>query len=147
MEKTLSIFTDGGASGNPGPAAIGFVVKDDQGKVLIEMGKYIGKATNNVAEYSAVIEALKWIRDNLQFTLSTGRQAVYNLQFFLDSKLVVNQLNGLFKIKNSNLRNLIIEVRTLEKEIGGNNFYHFIPREKNRHADFLVHSSLSKIGP
>jgi len=140
MEKAITVFTDGGASGNPGPAGIGFWIKDEQGKILVEQGKYIGKATNNVAEYSAVVEALGWIKNNLQFT-------IYNLQFFLDSKLVVNQLNGLFKIKNSNLRNLIIEVRTLEKEIGANIFYHFIPREKNRRADFLVHLSLVGKGP
>lgn len=145
--KSLFIFTDGGASGNPGPAAIGFVIKDEIGKTIFETGKPIGRATNNVAEYSAVIEALKWIKNNLQFTCPAGRRAIYNLQFFLDSKLVVSQLNGLFKIKNSNLRNLIIEVRTLEKEIGANIFYHFIPREKNRRADFLVHQNLVNNGP
>lgn len=134
-DKGLIVFTDGGARGNPGPAAIGFVVRDDQGEVLTETGKYIGEATNNVAEYQAVIEALKWIKKNLSF-----RPA--RTTFFLDSKLVVNQLNGLFKVKNHGLRNLIVEVRQLEREIGGNVAYHFVRREKNKKADALVNQSL-----
>ncbi len=141
MTKNLYIFTDGGARGNPGPAAVGFIIKDEQGKVLTQQAKFIGKTTNNVAEYTAVIEALKWLGQNFPiFQFS-------NCQFFLDSKLVVNQLNGLFKIKNKNLRNLIVEVRKLEQEIGGNVFYNFIPREKNRKADFLVNFTLAKNAP
>jgi len=140
-EKSLYVFTDGGARGNPGPAAVGFIIKDDQGKVLTQQAKFIGKTTNNVAEYTAVIEALKWLGQNFSiFQFS-------NCQFFLDSKLVVNQLNGLFKIKNKNLRNLVVEVRKLEQEIGGNVFYNFIPREKNRKADFLVNFALAKNAP
>jgi ribonuclease HI len=133
--RRLVIFTDGGARGNPGPAAIGFVVKDDKGSVLAEKGKYIGEATNNVAEYQAVIEALKWIKKNL-----SSRPA--GLIFFLDSKLAVNQLNGLFKVKNYGLRNLIVEVRQHEREIGGNVAYRFVRREKNKKADALVNQSL-----
>jgi len=134
MNKALYVFTDGGAKGNPGPAAIGFVVKDSSGKVLIEQGKAIGIATNNVAEYQAVIEALKWVKENIKYEIA-------NINFFLDSKLVVNQLNSFFKVKNKNLRNLIIEVKGLEQEIGRKIFYHFIPREKNKKADFLVRTA------
>ena len=66
-EKTsLKIFTDGGARGNPGPAAVGFLVKNGQGKTLVKAGKYIGKTTNNVAEYRAVIEALKWLKGEVK---------------------------------------------------------------------------------
>jgi ribonuclease HI len=138
MEKrNLFIFTDGGARGNPGPAAIGFMVKDNRGQVLVKLGKYIGRATNNVAEYQAVIEALKWIKSSIQYS-------IFSIQFFLDSKLVVNQLNGRFKIKDVKLKNLIIKVRCLEKEIKGKIFYHFIPRQKNHHADFLVNQALDK---
>jgi len=140
MAKSLYVFTDGGARGNPGPAAIGFLIKDNSGKILVEQGKPIGRATNNIAEYQAVIEALRWIASNIRYQTSS-------INFFLDSKLVVNQLNGLFKIKNKNLRNLIIEVRRLEQEIGGNVFYNFIPREKNRKADFLVNFALAKNDP
>lgn len=137
------VYTDGGARGNPGPAGIGFLVKDNQGKVLVRAGKFIGKATNNVAEYSAVIEALSWIKKNLTASQLTNS----SFKFFLDSKLIVNQLNGLFKIKNGNLRTLIVEVRKLEKELGGNISYCFIPREKNYQADFLVNKILSETIP
>ena len=137
ITKKLFIFTDGGARGNPGPAAIGFIVKDNQGKILAKIGKYIGRTTNNVAEYQAVIEALKWIKSSIQYS-------IFSIQFFLDSKLVVNQLNGRFKIKDAKLKNLVIKVRCLEKEINGKIFYHFIPRQKNHHADFLVNQTLDK---
>lgn len=135
--ESLSVFADGGARGNPGPAAIGFVIKDSKGKVLVEQGKFIGKATNNMAEYQAVIEALKWI-------IAKRRSSVSAVQFFLDSQLVVNQLSGIFKIKNFKLRNLIVEVRQLERDLGGNVSYHFIPRGKNKKADSLVNQSLDR---
>lgn len=137
MKKKIFVFADGGARGNPGPAAIGVVVKDEEGKVLTQFGKSIGEATNNVAEYTAVIEGLRWIKEKL---LITNYQLL--ITFFLDSKLIVNQLNGYYKIKNGNLRNLIIEVRKLEEEVGGNISYRLIPRGKNRPADFLVNQAL-----
>lgn len=134
MKPSLTVFTDGGARGNPGPAAIGFIVQDNQGRTLIKQGKYIGQATNNVAEYTAVIEALKWL-------LANDLAVKGPINFYLDSKLVVNQLNGLFKVKNQRLRELIVQVRTLEQEAGGRVFYQFIPRQKNQNADFLVNDS------
>lgn len=137
MGERLQVFADGGARGNPGPAAIGFIVRDASGKILCQKGKYIGKTTNNVAEYQAVIEALKWIRKN--FRLPPSR-----IQFFLDSKLVVNQLNGLFKVKEIKMRNLIIKVRQLEREAGGNASYELIPRQKNSLADSFVNRAIDK---
>jgi ribonuclease HI len=137
----LYIFCDGGARGNPGPAAIGFVVKDSDNKVLFEQGVYIGKATNNVAEYTAVIKALEWLSSeitNFQFS-------VFKINFYLDSKLVVNQLNGLFKIKNSSLRDLIIKARQLEREINLPIIYNHVPREKNKRADLLLNQALDKL--
>lgn len=131
----LSVFCDGGARGNPGPAAIGFVVKGDSGRILKKRGKFIGRATNNVAEYQAVIEALTWLKSNIQPLTS-------NIKFFLDSRLVVNQLNGLFKIKDNKLRQLIVKVRQLEQEVGGNVSYHLIERSKNQEADQLVNETL-----
>ena len=135
-EKKLSVFADGGARGNPGPAAVGFVVKEGR-RTLVRKGKSIGRTTNNVAEYQAVIEALKWIISGIKSRPST-------IDFFLDSKLIVNQLNGIFKIKNYRLRNLIVKVRQLEREVGGNVSYHFIPRTKNQEADTLVNQSLDQ---
>jgi ribonuclease HI len=131
----LKIFTDGGARGNPGPAAIGFVVIDEtSGTTIKAIGKIIGNSTNNVAEYTAVIEALKYLK-----TIPAE-----SYDFLLDSQLVVNQINGKFKIKNINLRNLILEVKQLEQEIGGNLSYQLIPREKNFAADKLVNLALDK---
>jgi len=138
-EKSLYVFTDGGARGNPGLAAIGFVVRDNFGKTLVKQGKTIGYATNNMAEYQAVIEALRWI-------LVKIKEPFLTVNFYLDSILVVNQLNGLFKIKNKNLKNLVIEVKNLEKKINkinGEIFYYYIPREKNKQAHFLVHSFIT----
>ena len=100
----MKVFTDGGARGNPGPAAIGVVVQDEQGRTVYELGRTIGETTNNVAEYRAVIGALEWIK-------SQPRPAVVN--FYSDSTLVVNQLQGLWKIKQAHLKPLIDEVRRL----------------------------------
>ena len=138
--QSLNIFADGGARGNPGPAAIGFVVKDEKGNILAKVGKAIGKATNNVAEYTAVLEALGWVEENARMFKCSNVQ----INFFLDSKLVVNQLNGLYKIKNAKLRNLIIEIREKEMALGQKILYEHIGRNKNTIADLLVNSALEK---
>ncbi|MBN1263399.1 MAG: ribonuclease HI family protein [Candidatus Pacebacteria bacterium] len=132
-----SVYCDGGARGNPGPAGVGFVVYDYSGHVLAKGARFIGRATNNVAEYRAVVEALKWFKTNRIGELS-------EIRFHLDSMLVVNQLNGLYKIKNSGLRELIITVRQLENEIEGAVFYQHVPREKNKEADALVNQIIKK---
>jgi len=138
MPKQLFIYTDGGARGNPGPAAIGFVVKDSQKKVLAEQSKYIGQTTNNVAEYTALIEALKWL------TNASVIDGLSLITFYLDSKLVVNQLNGLYKIKDAKLRLLVIEVRGLEQQVGQKIIYKFVRREQNKQADWLVNQCLDQ---
>jgi len=135
VEKFLIIKTDGGARGNPGPAAIGVFVCDSEGKEIVRFGRKIGETTNNVAEYQAVIGALDWVLKNEPGKFDGAR-------FYLDSSLVVNQLNGLFKVKENHLRELIIKIKLLEQEIGGNVSYHFIPRSENRVADALVNASL-----
>src|SRR3989344_2801198 len=101
----ISIYTDGGARGNPGPAAIGFFIKDASGQDVFSHGEKIGVATNNVAEYRAVISALSWICQNKEKVKDS------KVNFFLDSNLVCSQINGVFKVKNSNLRTLLYEVR------------------------------------
>lgn len=142
--KKLLVFTDGGSRGNPGPAAIGFIVKNETGKILVRQGKLIGRATNNVAEYTAVIEALEWLKYEVQRTKDELKKVILEIAFFLDSQLIVNQLNGLYKIKNANLRNLIIKIRQLEKEVGSNISYHHVSREKNKEADKLVNLSFRR---
>jgi ribonuclease HI len=134
----LSIFCDGGARGNPGPAAIAFLIKDNF-KTIYKYQRFIGKSTNNVAEYTALINAYIWLTKNI-IKIQPQPKLV---NFFLDSKLIVNQLNGLYKVKNSNLRNLIIQIRQFENQIKTTKKYHFINREQNQEADFLVNLALN----
>ncbi len=137
MRKGLSIYCDGGARGNPGPAAIGFVVFQN-GKLIHKFSKRIGETTNNVAEYKAVIIALGWL--NSQDKMLDIRREV---NFFLDSQLIVNQLNGKFKIKNSNLQKLIVKVKNLEKKFSKPIDYHYVSRRQNKIADALVNQALN----
>lgn len=129
----MIIHTDGGARGNPGPAAIGVVIEKDK-KIIAEIGKTIGETTNNVAEYTAVIIALTYLKDH--------KNAIGAIQFYLDSTLVVNQINGVFKIKQDHLRKLLEQVHALEKEIGESITYSYVPRDQNKEADRLVNSAL-----
>lgn len=140
------IHTDGGARGNPGEGAVGAVIKSENHQLLFEISRKIGKTTNNIAEYTAVVGALEWFRDNATMMQCNnppaGEAGETIYQFFLDSKLVVNQLNGLYKVKENHLRELILKVRGLEQEIGGRIYYSLIPREENFEADVLVNKAL-----
>lgn len=139
MTQALTVFCDGGARGNPGPAAIGFVIYNREGEVIHQQGTAIGEATNNVAEYQAVIHCFQWLKQNyLNQHQSTA------IHFNLDSKLVVNQLNGLFKIKQAHLQKLVLEIKQLETEFTMPVIYHYIPREKNYLADRLLNQALDK---
>lgn len=136
MSKTIVIYCDGGARGNPGPAASAFVVLDDSGEVLTKKGFFLGKTTNNVAEYKAVIFALHDIKNK------PVKPEMIN--FFLDSELVVKQLTGFYRVKDKKLQQLVIEIKNLEKELNVLINYQAIPREKNKIADFLVNETLDK---
>jgi ribonuclease HI len=138
-ENDLIVFTDGGSRGNPGPAASGVVIKDHQNKDLICFGKYLGHTTNNVAEYQGVIEALSWLINN-----PIGGTKERKIYFYLDSKLVVSQLSGLYKIKDLKLKSLVIKIKELEEKIGSKIFYNFVPRFENYQADSLVNQTLNK---
>jgi ribonuclease HI len=129
----LTIFTDGASRGNPGPASYGFVITGEDGKVIYEEGKYIGTTTNNVAEYSAVLTALQHVTENIP--------SVSAVNFFADSRLVVEQLNGRFKIKNENLKRLILEIKNLEQKFARVTYTH-VYREKNKIADKLANLAL-----
>jgi len=136
------VHTDGGARGNPGPAAIGVVIEevtsDKRQETRMEFGKRIGEVTNNVAEYTAIKEALKEMK-SLELRIKSEKLEIF---FYLDSTLVVNQLKGLFKIKDATLRSLATDIRILEQEVGGSVHYTVVPREQNKHADFLVNQAL-----
>ncbi len=136
MNPQYTINTDGGARGNPGPAAVGITIKKN-GVMIKEFGAYIGETTNNVAEYTAVIYAFESLRE-----MDIEKDALVTC--FLDSLLVVNQLNGLFKIKDAKLRELSFRVHTLEQNIGAKILYKNIPREQNARADFFVNKSLDE---
>lgn len=140
------IHTDGGARGNPGPAAVGVVIEkaadpqmESRMQKITEFGKKIGETTNNTAEYVAVIEALKYCVAHAE-ELDLGKNVT--LDFYLDSTLVVNQLNGLYKVKQAHLRELLTSVRFLEAEAGANVKYIAVPREQNRRADSFVNQAL-----
>lgn len=131
----LIINTDGGARGNPGPAGIGAVVG---GK---EYSEYIGKATNNVAEYKAVIMALKKARQLLGKTKAKFTE----VEVRLDSQLIERQLNGQYRINEEDLKTLYVDVHNLEFEFKKVNYTH-VPREQNKEADRLVNEVLDKEG-
>ncbi len=137
-EPDLIINTDGGSRGNPGEAATGYVIKDTAGNVQELCGKYIGVATNNVAEYQAVKEAYIKLLERWGYR---SREVV--LKFLLDSQLVVNQLNGNFKIKNQNLLQRVRDIRKFEQNFKQVS-YNYIPREKNSEADSLVNKALDE---
>lgn len=131
----LIIYTDGASRGNPGQSAYGFFIQDDQGNILYKESKYIGVATNNYAEYSAVLKALEYVEKHFQ-------QA--EAFFLIDSKLVVEQLSGRFKIKSANLKPLIQKIKDIKHHLNSISFRH-IPREKNKLADFLANQALDNL--
>ncbi len=135
----IQVFTDGGARGNPGPAAVGVYIETDKNEQLYGLGKPIGVATNNVAEYKAVIEALLW--------LSVKSETVRiheGIIFSMDSLLIYSQIKGLYKIKNNTLQGLLREVHQLESRIHIPIFYQHIPREQNTKADMYVNQALDR---
>ena len=126
-----TLYADGGARGNPGPAAIGVVLRDSEGAELDTISRSMGETTNNVAEYTAVIEGLK---------LAHAR-GVTDLEVKLDSKLVVHQLNGEWKIKSDALRGLAVEAKRLVNRFQEVKLEH-VARGKNSDADKLVNQAL-----
>ena len=131
MHKKLKIYTDGGARGNPGPAGIGVVILDGKKKIK-ELKKYIGVATNNVAEYTAVIYALQ----------AALMEKADEVELNLDSELVAQQLEGEYKVKNLNIKPLFEQ--TLHLISGFKKFsIKQIPREENKDADKLVNKAIN----
>ncbi len=130
----IKIYTDGGAINNPGRAAIAFLIYGD-GKMLQQFSAQIGINTNNFAEYSALLKALDWVKKN-------NKEVVPRITVFSDSNLMINQLNGMFKVKNTAIREFIFKIRSLEQEINIPIVYQYIPREKNSLADSLVKKAL-----
>jgi ribonuclease HI len=134
----IILNTDGGARGNPGPAGIGAVIYDESGKILGEYKKYIGEATNNVAEYKALIMALEQCCKNLNL-----KPEILNLTVRMDSELIVRQMIGQYKIKEPTLKLLAGDVIKLTKNFKNVNFTH-VRREQNKLADKLVNEAIDE---
>jgi ribonuclease HI len=132
----IAIFTDGGARGNPGPAALGVFIEDENKQELARIGKKIGDATNNVAEYSAILEGLNWALQNKE------KYSIASINFYMDSQLACSQLTGVFKVKNPKIREFVFAIRQKEAELKVPISYKHIPREENFKADFMVNLAL-----
>lgn len=130
------VFTDGGARGNPGPAALGVFIQDAKGKELARIGKTLGKTTNNVAEYAAIVAGLNWLLENKQ------RLNIESVNFYMDSQLACSQLNGLYKVKNPKIRELVFQIRQKEAALKVPLTYAHVRREQNTQADFMVNQAL-----
>ena len=133
--KEVTIFTDGGARGNPGPAGIGAVIYDADQNEMGQVSEYIGESTNNVAEYTAIIRALQHLA-----TMVEDTKAI-KITLKLDSQLAERQLNGAYKVKDANLKRLFDQVKGLIEQYASVEFVH-VKRELNKEADKLVNAAL-----
>lgn len=138
--KKIIVYTDGGSRGNPGPAAIGIVFCNEKNQVFKKYSEFLGEKTNNEAEYLAIISALK------KFKLFFGKKLAKEteLEIRSDSELVVNQLNGKYKILEKDLQPLFLEVWNLKFDFKKIKFK-YIRRSKNKEADSLVNETLDSL--
>lgn len=130
----LTIFTDGGARGNPGPAAGGVVIKDVAGKILAAYGEYLGEQTNNFAEYSALISALKKARE----------LGATEVECVLDSELIVKQMKREYRVKEPTLQKLFMQAYNASAQFKKISYRH-VPRAQNKEADRMVNKALDNI--
>lgn len=132
----MKIFCDGGARGNPGPAAAAFVVYDSKNRLIHKEAKFLGHATNNVAEYEALTIALEWLTRNQN----------EDTEIILDSELVKKQMTGEYKVKSPALQLKVIQAKTLQKNLPFLVTYRHTPRGCNSEADALVNKVLDDKG-
>ena len=124
------LYTDGGARGNPGPAGVGFVLLQEE-KESIKYNKYIGRATNNQAEYEALLAGLK----------RAIEEGIHELEVRMDSELIVKQMGGKYRVKNAGLRPLFDKTQELVEAFEKVSFKH-VPRGRNKEADRLVNEAI-----
>lgn len=129
----LITYTDGGARGNPGPAALGVVIKDSTGKTIASYGQYLGKQTNNFAEYSALISALQKAKE----------LGATEVECVMDSELVTKQMNRQYKVKEPTLQKLFIQAFNISSQFQKVTFRHTF-REQNKEADSWVNKALDE---
>lgn len=134
----IIVYTDGGARGNPGPAGIGVIIRNERGDVIKKYSEFLGDMmTNNEAEYGAVIFALKKLK------LLLGKEKIKQVEAEIrtDSELMVNQITGKYKLSEKRIQDFFITIWNLKTEFKSVNFKH-IPRESNKEADALVNTAL-----
>lgn len=139
MNKYI-IYTDGGARGNPGPAAAGVVIYNAKLKEIDKFAHYLGVATNNQAEYQALILGLGRIQKIVD---NSHQLAEVSVEAFLDSELIVKQLSGEYRVKNKDLKPLVAKVENLTSQFAKVSFKHIL-RDKNTLADKLLNLELDK---
>lgn len=132
MGKTFDIYTDGGARGNPGPSGLGVAIYQD-GKIFHKHYAFLGVKTNNQAEYQAVIHALQIAKEH----------HADSVNIFADSKLIVEQLKGNYRVKNPELSKLFVQVWNLKQAFQSVHFFH-IPRTRNKVADKLANEAMDR---
>lgn len=132
--QEVKMYSDGGSRGNPGPSAGGFVVLDMQDQILHESGKYLGITTNNQAEYHS-------LKGGLEAALKMGARTVH---VFMDSQLVINQMKGIYKVKNRDLWPIHEAIKALVPMFKEVTFTH-VPREFNKLADGMVNKTLDSV--
>lgn len=132
-KDNLVIFCDGGSRGNPGKAGLGSIIYDDKKNVLKEISKFLGIATNNQAEYKAVLEGIK----------EAKRLKAKRIKFFLDSELIVKQMSGEYRVKNKDLAVIYLDIRQRMLEFESVDFTH-VPREQNKEADRLANLAMDR---
>lgn len=140
MKEKITLYTDGGSRGNPGPAGVGIVIVGVQGKILKEISKFLGKQTNNFAEYEAVAEGLQTLKKILGKRLKD-----FNFEVKLDSQLVARQLSGEYQIKEGSLFPQFIKIHNMQVKDFPKIKFTYIPREKNKEADRLANEAMDKM--
>lgn len=138
----FTLYADGGARGNPGPAGAGAVVFDDSGKRVVDVADYLGVATNNVAEYEAILRGLLALRE----MFPEGYFQHADLAIRMDSKLVIEQLKGNYKVKHPNLIPRYLEVKNVIARSFPHTSFEHVPREKNKDADALANQAMDRGG-
>lgn len=133
MPEKIKIYTDGGARGNPGPAAMGIVIKDDKNNILKEYAESLGRKTNNQAEYLALLKGLEL----------AGEFKAQEIHCFLDSELVVKQMKQEYRVKDKDLQPLFLKVWNVALRFKKVTYQH-IPRTLNTEADNLLNLELDK---
>ena len=133
--KILHVYTDGGSRGNPGNAGCGIFITDSEGNPIEKRFKSIGIATNNIAEYTAILLGI-----SRAIELGAG-----NIEVFADSQLAIEQLAGNYKVKNPELKKIFTSIQSLLADWGGDIHFTHIPREKNKEADRLSNVAMDSI--